>query len=129
MRIRSNVTPTPIVSVTVTAPQSQMPESQPSAPAVPPPPKVEAEPMTVDLGDKIIELQPGELAKVIDKVNQTAQVFNHSLQFQVGEGKQIVIRVVDTKSGQVLREIPPEKFMDAFKRMEDALGLLVDFKL
>lgn len=127
MRIRSNVTPTPIVSAT--APQPQMPDNQPSAPAVPPPPKLETGPMTVDLGDKVIELQPGELAKVVDKVNQTAQVFNHSLQFQIGDSKQIVIRVIDTMTGQVLREIPPEKFMDAFKRMEDALGLLVDLKL
>lgn len=126
MKIRSSVAPTPIVSMAVTSGQA---ESQPSAPALPPPVKVEMEPMTVDLGSKMIELQPGEMAKVVEKVNQTAQVFNQSLEFQMGEGKQIVIRVVDTVSGQVVREIPPEKFMDAFKRMEDALGLLLDLRV
>jgi len=126
MKIRSSVAPTPIVSVTVNNSQT---ESQPSAPPILAPVKVETAPMTVQMGDKVIELQPGELAKVVDRVNQTAQVFNQALQFEMGEGKQVVIRVVDTASGQVVREIPPEKFMDAFKRMEDALGLLLDLRL
>ena len=126
MKIRSNVAPTPIVSVTVNNSQA---ESQASAPPAPAPIKVETAPLTVEMGDKVIELQPGELAKVVDRVNQTAQVFNQSLQFEMGEGKQVVIRVVDVASGQVVREIPPEKFMDAFKRMEDALGLLLDLRL
>lgn len=127
MRIRSSVTPTPIVSMAATN-QNLPPEAPPVVPVAPPPVKVETEPLTVDLGSKVIEIQPGELAKVVDKVNQTARVFNHSLQFQMSQGKQIVIRVIDMTSGQVVREIPPEKFMDAFQRMEDALGLLVDIK-
>lgn len=127
MKIRSSVTPTPIVSVSVNN-QQHSSEAQPSV-VVPPPPKVEVEPFTVDLGDKLIELQPGELAKVVDKLNQTARVFNHSLQFQMSEGKQVVIRVLDIASGQVVREIPPEKFLDAHRRMEDALGLLIDMRL
>ncbi|HWI65645.1 MAG TPA: flagellar protein FlaG [Symbiobacteriaceae bacterium] len=129
MRINSNVTPTPIVSVSTTQNQNQNSEVRTAAPAMPPVPKVETGPMTVDLGDKIIELNPGELAKVVEKANETARVFNHSLEFQMSQGKQIVIRVVDTTSGQVVREIPPEKFMDAFKQMEDAVGLLLDLRL
>ena len=124
MKIRSGVTPTPIVSVTATSQQG--PEVQVAVPA---PVRVETEPMTVDLGDKLIEIQPGELARVVDKMNKTARVFNQALHFTVGQGKQVVIRVVDTASGQVLREIPPERFIDAFTRMEDALGLLLDLRL
>ncbi|HWI52433.1 MAG TPA: hypothetical protein VNT01_09880, partial [Symbiobacteriaceae bacterium] len=87
MKIRSSVAPTPIVSVTVNNSQA---ESQPSATPAPAPIRVETAPMTVEMGDKIIELQPGELAKVVDRVNQTARVFNQSLQFEMGEGKQVV---------------------------------------
>ncbi len=126
MRIRSNVNPTPIVSVS--AVQSTAAESQPKAAAVPPAPVVETEPLTVDLGNKIIELQPGELVKVVDKLNQTARVFNQTLQFQMSDSKQIVIRVIDTVSGEIVREIPPEKAVDAVNRMEDVLGLLLDMK-
>lgn len=125
MRIQPGVSPTPIVSSP--APQKQSPDT---AVATLPMPsgKVDHEPMTVEVGDKLIQLQPGELAKVLDKVNETARIFNRSLQFELGQGNQMVIRVVDTVSGQVLREIPPENFMDAFHRMEAALGLLLDMK-
>ncbi|HYF78035.1 MAG TPA: flagellar protein FlaG [Symbiobacteriaceae bacterium] len=128
MRIRASVTPTPIVSMTVAQNPGAESQAPVPAPVMPAPPKVETGPLTVDLGDKVIELQPGELAKVVDKVNQTAQVFNQSLRFQMGQGNQIVIRVIDMNSGQVVREIPPEKFLDAYQRMEDALGLLIDLK-
>lgn len=129
MRIRASVTPTPIVSMTVAQNPGGESLAPAPAPVMPAPPKVEMDPLTVDLGDKVIELQPGELAKVVDKVNQTAQIFNQSLRFQMGQGKQIVIRVIDMTSGEVVREIPPEKFLDAYQRMEDALGLLIDLKL
>lgn len=126
MRIRANVAPTPIV--TSLAVQQHKAESQPVVELAPPVPQ--GEPMVVDLGEKRIELQPGELARVVDKMNETVKIFNHSLQFKVAENRhQIIIRVVDTTSGEVLREIPPEKLMDAFDRMEAALGLLVDLKL
>jgi hypothetical protein len=121
------ITPTPIVS---SAPvQAPATDSQPAAQAPLPAPKVETGPLVVDLGGKQVELQPGELAKIVDKVNETARVFNRTLQFEVGESNHMVIRVIDTVSGQVVREIPPEKFMDAFHRMEAAVGLLLDLKL
>lgn len=126
MKIRSNVTPTPIVS---TVAQAATSDNQPAAGTPVPPPRGAAEPVYIDLGEKQIELQPGELARVVDKLNETARVFNHSLQFQVAAGKQIVIRVVDTVSGQVVREIPPEKAVDALSRVEAALGLLLDLKV
>jgi flagellar protein FlaG len=122
MRIHSNVTPTPIVSFQPPAADS-LPVAVPSAP------HVETGPLVVDLGNKTIELQSGEMAKVVEKMNQTARVFNQTLQFQMGEDQHVVIRVIDTVSGQVVREIPPEKMMDAFARMQDALGFLLDLKL
>lgn len=126
MKIRSNVTPTPIV--TTTTQSNTGGDGQPVMVATSAPPRVQVEPMSIDLGDKQIELQPGELAKVVDKLNETVRVFNHSLQFQVAQDKQIVIRVVDTVSGQVVREIPPEKAVDALNRVEAALGLLLDLR-
>lgn len=126
MKIRS-VTPTPIVSVSAGNPQVTEQNPMPPAPAAPP--RVEMEPMTVDIGGKQIVLGPGELTKVVDKINEAARVFNHTLQFEVAQDHQIVIRVIDTAKGNVVREIPPEKLMDAFERMEAALGLLLDAKL
>jgi uncharacterized FlaG/YvyC family protein len=123
MRIRSNVVPTPIVSF-----QPPAADTQPVVAL--PPMHVDTEPLVVDLGNKKLELQPGELAKVVDQMNQTARVFNQTLQFEMNQdSKHIVIRVIDTVSGQVLREIPPEKMMAAAASMEAVLGLLLDRKL
>lgn len=36
-----------------------------------------------------------------------------------------MVRVVDS-DGNVIREIPPERVLDAYARMLDTLGLLVD---
>lgn len=124
MRIRSSVNPTPIVSP---VPLQQKAEAQP-APVAAPAPKVEVGPLLVDLGDKEIQLQPGELAKVVDKLNETARIFNYALHFEMSEGKQVVVKVVDTVSGQIVREIPPERMLEAFNRMEAALGLLIDLR-
>lgn len=76
-----------------------------------------------------IELQKGELARVVEKMNETARIFNHALRFQVAESNRVIIHVIDTVSGEVVREIPPEKLMDAFNRLEDAVGLLLDWKV
>lgn len=130
MRIRSGVTPTPIVGPV--APQQPAADAQSVGAGAPAsaPPRIDTAPLLVDLGDKLIELQPGELVKVVDKMNQTARVFNHSLQFQLHEGSgKIIIKVVDTISGAVLREIPPEKLLEAHQSMEELLGLLLDVRM
>lgn len=126
MKIRSGVTPTPIVSTATIQTNALSSQSTPATTLHAP--RVETGPLTIDLGDKKIELHSGELAKVVEKLNQAARVFNQSLQFQMGDGNHIVIRVIDTISGQIVREIPPEKAMDAVARMEDVLGLLLDVK-
>lgn len=127
MRIRPGINPTPIVS----APAMQMKTETPSseAPVTTAAPLIETKPLTIDLGDKRIELQPGEMAKVVDKLNETAKIFNYQLEFQMHEGSKITVKVIDTASGQIVREIPPERAMEAFNRMEAALGLLLDVRL
>lgn len=125
MRIRSNVVPTPIVSAVGSQPAKGEAQSTPlveAAPAVP------AEPMEIDLLNAKVQLQPGELAKIVDKVNETAQIFNQALRFQVAESHRIVVQVIDLNRGEVIREIPPERFIDLFDRMEDAVGLLLDMR-
>ncbi len=67
-----------------------------------------------------------DLEQYVEKMNETARIFNTALKFQIATDKSIVIQVVDTESGEVLKEIPPGKLVDAFRRMEQTLGLLVD---
>lgn len=70
-----------------------------------------------------------ELNNVVTKMNSAAQLFNQRLQFKVMEGNRIIVKVIDSTSGEVLREIPPEKLVEAFQSMEEHLGLLFDRKV
>lgn len=71
----------------------------------------------------------GELEKLAEKMNKVAPIFNHALQFKVVDKNRIVVKVVDTVSGEVVREIPPEKLVEAVTRMEDSMGFLLDRKV
>jgi flagellar protein FlaG len=77
------------------------------------------------LGSKL-ELQPNELAKMVDKMNETARIFNHAMRFEVGEGHRIRVQIVDVTTGEVVRDIPPDKFMDSFIQMQNAVGMIFD---
>lgn len=67
-----------------------------------------------------------ELEMAVEKMNKAVKVFNHALEFEVTKSHRIVIRVKDANTGEIIRQIPPEELLDTFKRMEDALGVLID---
>lgn len=127
MRIGSSPAPTPIVSGGA-ASRDQMQTSHRSPEAGTAEAAVEAEPLVIALGSARIELHPGELARVVEQMNETARIFSHALQFQVSEDR-VVVRVIDTESGSIVREIPPEKLLEAFGRLEKLVGLLLDQRI
>ncbi len=129
MKVNSNIVPTPIASTmalqTTRVEQQELP---PVATPIPTQPKSEAAPtLTVDLAEnKRIELSQGEVAKVVEKVNEMAQLFNNKLRFEMTSDNRVKIRVVDSQTGQLVREIPPERLMETFSRLEDMVGVLLD---
>lgn len=74
------------------------------------------------------ELGRAEVDKAVEKLNETARVLNHNtLQFQVADStNRIIIKVIDSESKEVIREIPPEGVLEALRRIDDALGVLLD---
>lgn len=83
-------------------------------------------PVVINMGGTKIELHQHELARVVDKLNETARVFNYQLQFRVSHGNRVMVKVIDSASGQIVREIPPGGVMEAFSRMQDVMGVLFD---
>jgi flagellar protein FlaG len=67
-----------------------------------------------------------QLEQVVEKMNKAVQIFNQTLQFEVTRSHRIVIRVLDTNTGEVIRQIPPDEFLDNVRRVEDAMGVLID---
>jgi flagellar protein FlaG len=68
------------------------------------------------------------VAKVIE--DYANDVHNVGLRFQVHEdtGK-FVIRVIDERTNEVVREVPPENLLDLAAKMEEMMGMLYDEKV
>ena len=74
---------------------------------------------------------PGEkqLIDAIEKANKGFQTTNTSLKFSIHEAtKQILVKIIDSETKEVVREIPPEKILDMVAAMLERTGLFVDRK-
>jgi flagellar protein FlaG len=81
---------------------------------------------TAALQEKVSE---AFIQKAVDKANDTFKVQNRSLEFKIHERtKEIIVKIIDRDTKEVIREIPPEKMLDMFASMLEFAGLLVDEK-
>lgn len=70
-----------------------------------------------------------KLLEVIEKANKALNGSNHSFRFYIHEQtKQIMIKVINNETHEVIREIPPEEILDAVAKMWEIAGLFVDEK-
>lgn len=59
--------------------------------------------------------------------NDALAVFGRRFEFSLHEGtKRMMVRVVDTKTEEILQEMPPEKILDMVEELWKLAGLLVD---
>ncbi len=73
----------------------------------------------------------GKLKAAVDLTNEAIRITNYHLEFKFHENSgRYQVKVVDTESQQVIREIPAERMLEfsaSIKQMLDqALGILVD---
>lgn len=74
-----------------------------------------------------IDISEEMLIKTIEKANKELIVANRALEFSVHEKiKEIIVRVVDVETKEVIREIPSEKILDMVANMLELAGILVD---
>ncbi|MBF8982958.1 flagellar protein FlaG [Lutibacter sp. B2] len=74
---------------------------------------------------------PGEkqLIKSIEKENKDLKITNIDLKFSIHEKtKQIMVKVIDDTTKEVIREIPSKKILDMVADMMEKAGLFVDKK-
>lgn len=70
-----------------------------------------------------------DLIKSIEKANNALNLRYTSLEFSIHEKtKEIMVKVIDRDSGELIREIPPEKILDAVAHMWEIAGIIVDEK-
>lgn len=67
------------------------------------------------------------LAQAIEKANEMVAECNRRFDFSVHEETQtIMVKVIDTENGEVIREIPPEKILDLVAKLWELAGIIVD---
>jgi len=68
-----------------------------------------------------------DLEKIGEELNRCIRVFNTHLAFEIDRpSNRIIIRIVDTETEEVIRQIPPEELLRIMHYMDELLGLLVD---
>ncbi|MBH5320624.1 flagellar protein FlaG [Paenibacillus sp. GSMTC-2017] len=70
-----------------------------------------------------------QLVKAIDRAIKAMQGTQTSLEFTIHEQtKMIAVKVLNRESGEVIREIPPEKTLDFVAKLWEMAGILIDEK-
>ena len=63
----------------------------------------------------------------IERANKAISGANTRFEFSIHKKtKEIMVKVIDTDTGDVIREIPPEKTLDMVARMWEMAGIVVD---
>jgi len=76
---------------------------------------------------KISDSNKNYVNEAIKKLKQAGDIFNRRLDFRVDEAtKRIVVKVIDTETDKVIKEIPPEQLIRLAARIQEMIGLLVD---
>ena len=61
-------------------------------------------------GSSLPAIEPAELESLVEELNTTTQSIGRDLRFQVDlDSRKSVIQVLDRETGEVIRQIPPEK--------------------
>lgn len=105
---------------------SDVPGSGPKADVIPAKPVPRAE--TSNAGEAAErEIDRHKLNQAVAKLNRTSAIFSTDLRFKVHEGsKRVMVQIVDQKTGEVVKEIPPQKVLDVIGAIRETLGLIFD---
>lgn len=69
------------------------------------------------------------LDKLVSQVNEKFKVTKKELSYEVHEKtNRFIVKVKDSESGKIIKEIPTEESLDLFAKMLEMAGLLVDEK-
>ncbi len=74
-----------------------------------------------------VERRQADLSAAIEQIQKTADIFNRELKFQVSdELNRVIVKVIDTSTDKVIREIPSQEIQRLQLQIQEAIGLLFD---
>ncbi|CCQ94615.1 hypothetical protein CULT_20055 [[Clostridium] ultunense Esp] len=71
-----------------------------------------------------------ELIKSIESANKQFVAFDRRFEFSIHEKtKQIMVKIIDVTTDEIIREIPPEKILDLVAAIWEISGIIVDERI
>jgi len=65
--------------------------------------------------------------QAVENLRSAGDLFNKRLDFRIDEAtNRIVVKVIDTRTDKVIKEIPPEQLLHLAAKIQEMIGLLVD---
>ncbi|MEA4846564.1 MAG: flagellar protein FlaG [Clostridiaceae bacterium] len=124
MKINSNQTGPNIIVVTKKSTDSRVQEQKPVK-------KPEPVKDTVNKPASETKEEPGlnekQLIEAIEKTNKSIEGTTCSLKYSLHDStKQIMVKVIDNETKEVIKEFPPEKILDMVAKMWEVAGIMVD---
>lgn len=88
-----------------------------------PPPDGQNQPFSEQEGE-----QNGQkLREAVNQVNRTMEIYRTELRFILDEeSEEIMVKVINSETGEVIREIPPEWVLNIIADVKKMLGLILD---
>lgn len=73
------------------------------------------------------QLRPDEVKRTVDELNEAMQTVGTALSFSVDkETGRTIVKVLDSKTGEVIRQIPAEEMVRVSQRIAKLMGVLFD---
>jgi flagellar protein FlaG len=74
-----------------------------------------------------LTLDEKQWINLIERANKALSGGNRSFEFSIHEGtQQIMVKVIDNDTKEIIREIPNEKILDMVSKMWEMAGIFVD---
>jgi len=81
------------------------------------------------MGETNFSVSEKAIIEAIERANKAVELINTSFEYSIHEGtKQIMVKVINKETKEVIREIPPEKILDLVAKIWELVGLFVDEK-
>ncbi|HBH62368.1 MAG TPA: hypothetical protein DDX85_11660 [Nitrospiraceae bacterium] len=65
--------------------------------------------------------------EAVDKIQEAANLFNKKIHIEVEEElNMVIVKVIDSETEEVIRQIPPKELVELSKHAKDLKGLLIN---
>lgn len=76
-----------------------------------------------------LTVSEAQIIEAIEHANKAFRIVSTRFEFSIHEGtKEIMVKVIDEQTNEVIREIPPEKILDIVAKLWELVGIIVDEK-